>query len=459
MRSIYEDVYFYLDLTKDYLRKKDIVKAVKYLIQEKSKKNTKGRYGLLLFQEGGNPVFVTDKKDEEIILNVIDENWKSRPKKSLFENGLFYIFSFIAEKVRKKSKMNRVIIITDTPSDLNEEYQEALFNLVSKIKYFPTFIDIIRVSEEGQRFFKDDGKLNILASDTKGGIFYVQDKKEFRNIIEKLVKSKQLVPTYSDRPDQIEITQDDYKFYSRLAKKLRRPKENQVLECILCKEKICPVCADIKDVPYICEKCGAAFHECCVINYTINNNIGIPHIFRCPKCELLLQIDEDSIIQVKTEDTEEDDQVQVISVKDYMGINSIKISENNRETIDKGSSDEIKIISETKKDVGKKDYITPQREDPKETKVRIGGYFGKLYTVKKSADKVIYQVSDSLSKLSQNTDVDKDNNYWKPTKSSETVYNASESQKSFKVTICPICGTQLQAKAEYCQNCGHKINS
>ena len=68
-------------------------------------------------------------------------------------------------------------MITDTPSDLAGDYQEALFNLVSKIRHFTTFIDIIRVSEKGVRFFKDDVKLNILASDTKGGIFYVQDKK------------------------------------------------------------------------------------------------------------------------------------------------------------------------------------------------------------------------------------------------------------------------------------------
>ena len=100
-----EDVYFYLDLTKDLLKKKEIIKAVKYYIEEKNKINIHGHYSLLIFQEEGNPIFITDKKDAGILTNSIEENWKLRPKnQSYFENGLFYIFSFIAETVRKKSK-------------------------------------------------------------------------------------------------------------------------------------------------------------------------------------------------------------------------------------------------------------------------------------------------------------------------------------------------------------------
>ncbi|GAH60855.1 unnamed protein product, partial [marine sediment metagenome] len=220
--SSYEDVFFYLDLTKDFLKVKEVIKAVKYYIAEKNKINIKGHYGLLIFQEKGNPIFITGKKDSDIIENTIQENWKTRPKKqSFFENGLFYIFSYIAETIKKKSKYNRIIIITDTPSDLSDDYTEALFNLVSKIKAFPTFIDIIRVSEKEERFFKDDVKLNILASDTKGGIFYIFDKKDFMPTIKKLVKSKQVVSTFENQRARIKIKKDDYHFYSHLAKSLK----------------------------------------------------------------------------------------------------------------------------------------------------------------------------------------------------------------------------------------------
>ena len=103
-----EDVYLYLDLTKEILKKKEIIKSIKYFIEDKNKANLKGHYSLLIFQEEGNPIFITDKKDSGIITNSIEENWKSRPKEqSYFENGLFYIFSYIAETVRKKSKFNR----------------------------------------------------------------------------------------------------------------------------------------------------------------------------------------------------------------------------------------------------------------------------------------------------------------------------------------------------------------
>ncbi|GAJ04590.1 unnamed protein product, partial [marine sediment metagenome] len=223
---------------------------------------------------------------------------KTRPKKqSFFENGLFYIFSYIAETIKKKSKCNRIIIITDTPSDLSEDYTEALFNLVSKIKTFPTFIDIIRVSEKNERFFKDDVKLNILASDTKGGIFYISDKKDFIPTIKKLVKNKQIVSTCENQNDRIKIKKEDYYFYSHLAKSLKPAPPNDVgLKCHFCQEEICPCCADVNDKLLFCEECGTTFHKCCITNYTIQHNIGIPHIFRCPKCQILLKINQDDIV-------------------------------------------------------------------------------------------------------------------------------------------------------------------
>ena len=139
--------------------------------------------------------------------------------------------------MRKKSKFNRIIVITDTPSDLSDDYQEALFNLVSVIKNFPTFIDIIRVSEKDERFFSDDVKLNMLASDTKGGIFYIKDKKEFTDTIKKLVKTKQFATTFVDRPERITISTEDYAFYNHLAKSLKKSDEINLV-CHFCKPKL-----------------------------------------------------------------------------------------------------------------------------------------------------------------------------------------------------------------------------
>ena len=435
-----EDVYLYLDLTKEILKKKEIIKSIKYYIEEKNKANLKGHYSLLIFQEEGNPIFITDKKDSGIITNSIEENWKSRPKEqSYFENGLFYIFSYIAETVRKKSKFNRIIVITDTPSDLSDGYQEALFNLVSKIKNFPTFIDIIRVSDKDERFFSDDVKLNMLASDTKGGIFYIKDKKEFTDTIKKLVKSKQYVTTFVDRPELIKITKDDYAFYNNLAKSLKRSEEMNLV-CHFCNEDICPVCADVHDIPLVCEDCNTSFHNCCITNYTINNNIGIPNIFRCPNkdCDVLLKIDEDEIIEVSGE-------VEVSTVKEYL---EEKVSEKIPRGLPK-----VKPLPISTAEYKKSEKVEPleiKTEGEQIKTIRIGGFFGKAYTVTKVGDKIVYEKTTKPT--------------FKPESEKKgmiplerTLLPNSKPRKKPSFIICPQCGRQNNAEQIKCSNCGYKL--
>ena len=437
-----EDVYLYLDLTKEILKKKEIIKAIKYYIEEKNKVNLNGRYSLLIFQEEGNPIFITHKKDAGIITNSIEENWKNRPKEqSYFENGLFYIFSYIAETVRKKSKFNRIIVITDTPSDLSDDYREALFNLVSKIKNFPTFIDIIRVSKEDQRFFSDDVKLNVLASDTKGGIFYIKDKKEFNDTIKKLIKSKQYVTTFVDRPEIIKITKDDYAFYNHLAKSLKRTNEMNLV-CYFCHEEICPVCADVHDVPLICEDCNQSFHNCCITNYTINHNIGIPNILRCPnkECDVLLKIDADEIIEVSGE-------VEVSTVKEYL---EEEIAEKIPKELPKVKPLPITASALEHKKKEKIELSEIPLEEDQVKKIRIGGFFGKVYTVKKVGDKIVYEKATKPT--------------FKPTSKKKEIIpqermllTNNKARKKPTFIICPQCGKQNNSEQLTCSNCGYKL--
>lgn len=434
MKSAHEDVFIYLDLTKEILKKKDIIKAIKYYISEKNKININGHYGLLMFQDEGNPIFLTNKKDSDIILKAIDENWKLRAKKkSFFENGLFYIFSYIAETMRKKSKTYRVIVITDTPSDLSEEYMEALFNLVSKIKVFPTFIDIARVSHKEKRFFKDDVKLNILANDTKGKIFYIQDKTEFKAVIKKLVQSKQILNIFKAKSDKIKINKSDYEFYSQLAKQLEESSEESIdIKCFFCSNQVCPVCTNIDDIPKICPECSSAFHNCCLINYVIQNNIGIPHIFRCPNCDVLLKINQDEIVQPQD---------------DFLG-SAEEYLESNEESLmnlKEPSTPHFKPIPKIKELTQERNQKKSQNKtaslESEPRIVRIGGYFGKLYTVQKAGDKLIYQKVKPYQKASEPE---------KPT---------STTSKS-KLTSCPECRTRFSSDfrtGDICPFCGHKL--
>ncbi|MHA2195728.1 MAG: hypothetical protein ACXABO_09075 [Promethearchaeota archaeon] len=442
----------FCDLTKDLLKKKEIIKSIKYYIEEKNKANIQSHYSLLIFQDEGNPIFITDKKDSAIIANSIEENWKFRPKKqSFFENGLFYIFSYIAETVRKKSKFNRVIVITDTPSDLSADYQEALFNLVSVIKNFPTFIDVIRLSDSNERFFSDDVKLNMLAADTKGSIFYIKEKKEFSNIIKKLVKTKQFVSIFADQPDRIKISKEDYAFYNRLAKPLIKTKGSmEKLVCNFCKEEVCPICSDIYDIPLTCEDCNTNFHNCCLTNYTINHNIGIPNILRCPvsTCDTLIKIDEDEIIELSGE-------VEVKTVKEYMAkevldqiprripqVKELPTSTLGGNAMNDTSDESIPAQTNLESDKGNVKIV------------RVGGFFGKVYTVKKVDDKIVYErVSKKTTFTSSNT-VEKSKNI-SPT--SDKSLNA-ERNKSASLAICQQCGTQINTNQQLkCPNCGYKL--
>ena len=440
MKNTHEDVFIYLDLTKEILKKKDIIKAIKYYISEKNKININGHYGLLVFQDEGNPIFLTNKKDSNIILKAIDENWKLRPKKkSFFENGLFYIFSYIAETMRKKSKIYRVIVITDTPSDLSEDYTEALFNLVSKIKVFPTFIDIIRVSEKEKRFFKDDVKLNILANDTKGEIFYIKDKIEFKIVIKNLVQSKQLLNIFKDKSEKIKINLSDYEFYSQLAKPLEEISEELIdLKCLFCSDHVCPVCTNINDVPKVCPECSSAFHNCCLINYVVQNNIGIPHIFRCPNCDVLLKINQDEIVQ--PQDNSLDSAEEYIKSKEETKI-SFESSSPHFKPIPKVKELKVKRIRNQEKT---RRITSPEEKvglNGKTRVVRIGGYFGKLYSVQKAGDKLIYQKV-------------------KPDQRASTPVELKSKTTISKHTSCPECGTKFNTEfktSDICPFCGHKL--
>jgi len=443
-----EDVYFYLDLTKDLFKKKELVKVIKYYIDEKNKVNIKGRYSLLIFQEEGNPIFITDKKDSGIIAKSVDENWKFRPKKqSFFENGLFYIFSYIAETVRKKSKFNRIIIITDTPSDLSEGYQEALFNLVSKIKNFPTFIDIIRISDSNERFFSDDVKLNMLASDTRGSIWYISQKKELADVIKKLVKTKQFTSTFVDQPDRIKISQEDYTFYNQLAKSLKKPESTmEKLVCHLCKEELCPICTDVYDIPLVCEDCNTSFHNCCITNHTINHNIGIPNILRCPgpSCDVLLKIDEDEIIEVSGE-------VEV-SVKEFM---AKEVLHEIPKTIPKvqplPSSSNVGFVKNNKPEL-RQSSTSDSVEGESERTIHIGGFFGKTYTVKKVGNKIVYERITRKTTFKPNTATERSGH-----SNNQKLERTRKKEISF--VICQQCGRRIEDPKQQikCPHCGYKI--
>ncbi|MFX1532180.1 MAG: vWA domain-containing protein, partial [Promethearchaeota archaeon] len=299
-----EEFIFYIDIVSDFVKKKSIMKAINSFMKEKDKFNALSSYGIVVFQKDDNPINEYDIKDSESVLNIIDESWETRETtQSYLENGLYEILAYIFRKSRESRKNYRIIIISDAPSKLSEDYYNALYDLLIKAKKFSAFIDIIRVGNK--KFYEDDVKLKVISSETHGGMFYCQDEKLLQNILGSLVKNKKEFNVL--KADEIEhVLAEDKVFYERLAVDLisLSPEDEEI--CTICEQELCPICEAHSDEIHKCFNCNTKFHNCCAAKYSIARNIGFQHVFRCPQCETLLKLDEEFVTMVYEEDLEEE---------------------------------------------------------------------------------------------------------------------------------------------------------
>ncbi|MCK4285518.1 MAG: VWA domain-containing protein, partial [Candidatus Lokiarchaeota archaeon] len=256
-----EEFIFYIDLITNFLKKKSVMKAINSFIKEKDKFNTLSSYGVVLFQKDGNPVSEYNLKDSESILTIINDAWEKRElEKSYLENGLYEILAYIFRTSRKARKNYRIIIISDTPSKLSEDYYNALYDLLLKAKKFSAFIDIIRVGDE--KFYEDDVKLKIISSEVRGGMFYCYNEKLLSNILGSLVQNKsEFKVLIQEETDNILV--EDKVFYERLAVDLISLSADDEEICTICEQELCPICEAHSDEIHKCFNCDAKFHSCC----------------------------------------------------------------------------------------------------------------------------------------------------------------------------------------------------
>ena len=301
-----EEVIFYIDLTTEYLEKETLIKDIRSFMQEKNEFGD-SNYGLVIFQENDNPITIYGKNDLDSITQTLDLYWDTRPKdQSYIENGLFEILSYVFSESRNKKKVYRIIVISDTPSTRQEEYHQALYDLIVKLKNFSTIIDIIRLGDNES--YDDDIKLKVISSETHGGTFYCQ-KMRFYDVFGSLVKNKQEFNIVQEHGGNL-ILEQDKTFYEHLAVELITldPEDEKI--CSICQLEVCPICGAFSDEIRRCYNCGAKFHGCCIARYSIIKNIGFKHIFRCPQCETLLKLDEDYVNLVYEEEYDEIQEIE-----------------------------------------------------------------------------------------------------------------------------------------------------
>jgi len=454
-----EEFIFYIDLTTDFLKKKSLSKSLSSFIKDKEKFNTLSSYGILLFQEDDNPITVYDAKDFEALSDVIDEKWETREtEKSLFENGLFEILAYIFRRSREARKNYRVIIISDTPSLLSEDYHNALYDLLIKAKKFDAFIDIIRLGD--QKFYVDDVKLKVVASETHGGVFYCTEAKLFLNILSSLIQSKsEFIVVQPEEDDQ--IFEEDKIFYEKLAVDLISLDSEEEEKCDICEKELCPICDAHSDEVHKCFNCNAKYHACCAANYAIANPIGFNHLFRCVQCDTLLKLDEEYVEMIYREEHEEEVEAELVE----LGITDRIIEEEHiEEEFEEEQIEEQSFEEDEEELVIGKDILSPEKLRPPPglakpppilikpssdltptKKIKVGGYFGRVITVKTNG------LNNNLVPLATETIVS-DSEGTTQVKEKISITTLKPPRKS-TIKFCEICGFTLKATS-LCPKCG-----
>ncbi|MBN2155977.1 MAG: hypothetical protein JW776_08040 [Candidatus Lokiarchaeota archaeon] len=441
----YEHVIFYLDVTGSHVKRKDVTKAVIQFIKEKSHLNPLTKYGLMYFKAGGYPEYI-DEDDSDLIVKKINDDWKDKESAENFlENGLFYCLSVVAQKSTERAGEFRVIVITDKPSNKPAEYQEALFNLVDTVCFFPTYIDIIRVGS--QRFYSDDVKLRIVTSTTNGGLFYVSESKHLTQILQGLTKSKRF--TALNQPEKIVIDEDNKEFYENLATDLLTPTPHEELGlCAFCNSEICD--SGIYTRILKCYNCGSSFHEYHIGKYAFDHNIGLPHIFRCPQCDVLLKMDEhavlvinDILIEQETGDFMDDEKFQ----GEYYNTEASEIEmEVNMESVleQENLNDEYFEITE-------QELQNPSNKNGQTIPLRPSGFgfFQKPLVNLNGVKNPEYEVPASID---SSTPVNETFETQKTVTSPNS--RSKRSSNTRKFLVCKICGTSNNIYNKKCKNCG-----
>lgn len=428
-----EEFIFYIDLVSDFLKKKNLIKGINAFIKERNNFNTFTSYGLVIFQDDSSLITVYNEKDPDKLLDELDDKWETREKnKSFLENGLFEILAYIFRKSQESRKNYRVIIISDVPSSLSEEYHNALYDLLIKARNFYAFIDIIRVGDS--KFYEDDVKLKVISSETHSGVFYCNDPKVFANILGSLVQNKTEY-TVIKPSEQNPILKEDKIFYEKLAVDLISldPDEKEV--CDICQQELCPICELHSDQILKCYNCDVKYHSCCAAHYSINNNIGFNHLFRCVQCDTLLKLDADFVSLIYDEEyTEEDGEV----IEEL----PVDISEDSFYEQEESSYDDLGEPFESLEE------ISEERPEP-ERKVRIGGYFGQeiLIKPKNVNDENTLKVAEPVITIRENSD--------KP-KKTISITSLNPPKKRI-IKLCKICGATLQ-NVHICPKCGAQVD-
>ncbi|MBN2149937.1 MAG: hypothetical protein JW839_00695 [Candidatus Lokiarchaeota archaeon] len=281
-----EDVIFYFDLgVRGIVSKKAIVKAVQHFIKEKEKENPGSNWGVVAFKhDEDNPQFHEGlARDEEALEPFLKDNLKFVTKAHPLEQGLMLASTYLVDAYRTtRNHVLRMIVISDGPTEgSSANLVTALMDLLDTIKHFPVFIDIIRVGDE--RVYPDDVKLKTIAEVASGKVYYAATDDAFKDIIETLLSASPASPMPGVRPLEKRA------YFEGLCWSLL---ETGIpgASCLACGK------GEQSGTLLQCENCGAPYHGHCASEVALREYEAFPGIFRCKKCDCLLNTESRRIV-------------------------------------------------------------------------------------------------------------------------------------------------------------------
>ncbi|MEX2683347.1 MAG: hypothetical protein Q6373_017355, partial [Candidatus Sigynarchaeota archaeon] len=222
-------------------------------------------------------------KDEDALEPFLKDNLKFVTKAHPLEQGLMLASTYLVDAYRTtRNHVLRMIVISDGPTEgSNVGLVAALMDLLDTIKYFPVFVDIIRVGDE--RTYPDDIKLRTIAEMANGKVYYAATDEAFKDIMDTLQRGSHDVFIKVAPPIDKRV------YFEGLCWSMLETGIPGAF-CLACGK------GEQSGALLQCENCGAPYHGHCATEIALREFEAFPGIFRCKKCDCLLNTESKRIV-------------------------------------------------------------------------------------------------------------------------------------------------------------------
>nr|MDO8108771.1 hypothetical protein [Candidatus Sigynarchaeota archaeon] len=315
-----EDTLVFLAVDSNFTSMDAVIKALGNFFKLKSSLDPSDRFNLIFFTEQG-PMYVDDFTFKYDLLVKLLKDYHDQIVNPSFENGLFLALTFILDIYKLVSgKYFRILVIKDgSVPEITKEF--LVSDLIDKVRPMPVFLDIIVL---GMYDDPDQEKINAMISASQGGeLRSATTFEEFESMLHQAAENKKeiKVGTWDKKPDY-KMDPEHKDFFENLSASLAPVDELKPnMRCTVCFKPQSPVCGT--DALVQCPSCKSTFHDCCLVSWANQSNIGIDHVFRCPICFYLINLPEILVQEISNGQIEsfesflqEIDQVEVLKAKD-----------------------------------------------------------------------------------------------------------------------------------------------